>query len=140
MISSRPYLIRAIYEWIVDNELTPYFLVNAEAADVTIPGQYVQDGRIILNVSPQAVRDLDLSNDWVMFNARFGGVSMEVSVPPSAVLAVYAKENGRGMVFSDDDEVLDEGTGSEPPDDHPPEPPEPPVPSGKGRPSLRVVK
>lgn len=137
MISSRPYLIRAIYEWIVDNDLTPYLLVNAEAADVTIPEQYVQDGRIILNVSPQAVRDLDLSNDWVMFNARFGGVSMEVSVPPPAVLAVYAKENGRGMVFSDDDEVLDEDTGTEPPDDNPPEPP---VPPGKGRPSLRVVK
>ena len=137
MISSRPYLIRAIYEWIVDNDLTPYLLVNAEAPDVTIPEKHVQDGRIILNVSPNAVRDLDLSNDWVMFSARFAGVSMEVSVPPSAVLAVYAKENGRGMVFSEDDEVLDDGTGTEPPDDNPPEPP---VPPGKGRPSLRVVK
>ena len=137
MISSRPYLIRAIYEWIVDNDLTPYLLVNAEAPNVTIPEQYVQDGRIILNVSPQAVRDLDLSNEWVLFNARFGGVSMEVSVPPPAVLAVYAKENGRGMVFSEDDEVLDDGQGTEPPDDTPPEPP---VPPGKGRPSLRVVK
>ncbi len=139
MISSRPYLIRAIYEWIADNDLTPYLLVNAEAPDVTIPGQYVQDGRIILNVSPQAVRDLELSNEWVMFNARFGGVSMAVSVPPSAVLAVYAKENGRGMVFSEDDEVLDDGTGTEPPDDNPPQP-EPPAPPSKGRPSLRVVK
>ena len=139
MISSRPYLIRAIYEWIVDNDLTPYLLVNAEAPNVTVPEQYIQDDRIILNVSPNAVRDLDLSNDWVMFSARFGGVSMEVSVPPSAVLAVYAKENGRGMVFSDDDEVLedDTDTGTEPPDDNPPEPP---APSGKGRPSLRVVK
>ena len=137
MISSRPYLIRAIYEWIVDNDLTPYLLVNAEAPNVTVPEQYIQDDRIILNVSPNAVRDLDLSNDWVMFSARFGGVSMEVSVPPAAVLAVYAKENGRGMVFSDDDEVLDDDTGTEPPDDSPPEPPAPP---GKGRPSLRVVK
>ncbi len=138
MISSRPYLIRAIYEWIVDNDLTPYFLVNAEASDVTIPNQYIQDGRIVLNVSPQAVRDLDLSNDWVMFNARFGGISMAVSVPPSAVLAVYAKENGRGMVFSEDDEVLNDGSGTEPPDDKPPS--SPPEAPSKGRPNLRVVK
>lgn len=137
MISSRPYLIRAIYDWIVDNDLTPYLLVNAEVPNVTVPQQYIQEGRIILNVSPSAVRDLELSGDWVMFSARFGGVSMNISVPPAAVLAVYAKENGRGMVFSDDDEALDlePEEGPEPPDDNsgPPAPP-------KGRPSLRVVK
>ncbi len=131
MISSRPYLIRAIYDWIVDNNLTPYLLVNAEAANVTVPEQYVQDGRIILNISPQAVRGLELTNDWVMFSARFGGVSMQVSVPPQAVLAVYTKENGRGMVFSDEDEPTDEEQGPEPPDNEP---------SGKRRPNLRVVK
>lgn len=131
MISSRPYLIRAIYDWIVDNNLTPYLLVNAEAANVTVPEQYVQDGRIILNISPQAVRGLELTNDWVMFSARFGGVSMQVSVPPQAVLAVYTKENGRGMVFSDEDEPTDEEQGPEPPDSEP---------SGKRRPNLRVVK
>ena len=134
MISSRPYLIRAIYDWIVDNNLTPYLLVNAEAADVTVPEQYIQDGRIILNISPKAVRGLELTNDWVMFSARFGGVSMEVSVPPQAVLAVYAKENGRGMVFSDEDEAIEDEQSPEPPDD------EPPAPSGKGRPNLRIVK
>lgn len=128
MISSRPYLIRAIYEWIVDNNLTPYLLANAEAADVTVPQEYIQEGRIILNISPSAVRGLELTNDWVMFSARFGGVSMQVSVPPSAVIALYAKENGRGMVFSDDDEPQDDG----------PEPPD--GPSEKRRPSLRVVK
>ncbi len=139
MNSSRPYLIRAIYDWIVDSDLTPYLLVNAGMSNVTVPQQYIQDGRIILNVGPSAVRDLELSGDWVMFSARFGGVSMNVSVPPAAVMAVYAKENGRGMVFSDDDEGLElepeeNGDSSEPPDDNgPPAPP-------KGRPSLRVVK
>ncbi|ALP52311.1 peptidase [Candidatus Tenderia electrophaga] len=135
MISSRPYLIRAIHDWIVDNNLTPYLLVNAEAANVTVPEQYVQDGRIILNIGPQAVRSLELTNDWVMFNARFGGVSMQVSVPPAAVMAVYAKENGRGMVFSDEDESMDDGDqGPQPPDN------EPSGPAGKRRPNLRVVK
>jgi stringent starvation protein B len=134
VISSRPYLIRAIYDWIVDNNLTPYLLVNAESPNVTVPEQYIQDGRIILNISPTAVRGLELTNDWVMFSARFSGVSMEVSVPPLAVMAVYAKENGRGMVFSDEDEPMDDEEGPQPPDD------EPSGPSGKGRPNLRVVK
>lgn len=133
MNSSRPYLIRAIYDWISESGLTPYLLVNAEAADVTVPSQYIQDGKIILNVSSHAVRNIELTNDWVMFSARFGGVSMEVSVPPSAVLAIYAKENGRGMVFSDEDDQ-----GPEPPLDLPPDS-EPPLPP-KGRPSLKVVK
>ena len=139
MISSRPYLIRAIHEWIVDSDLTPYLLVNAEMPNVTVPQQYIQDGRIILNISPSAVRGLELSNDWVMFSARFGGVSMEISVPPVAVMAVYAKENGRGMVFSEDDEELENDVEV---DDDPdsPEPPEGGPPTPKGRPSLRVVK
>jgi len=108
-------------------------LVNAEAQDVTVPTQYIQDGKIILNVSPSAVRNLEMSNDWVMFSARFSGASMEVSFSPQAVLASYAKENGRGMVFSDDDEPEDEDPQVLPPDDEPPMPP-------KGRPSLRDVK
>lgn len=139
MISSRPYLIRAIHEWIVDSDLTPYLLVNAEMPNVTVPQQYIQDGRIILNISPSAVRGLELSNDWVMFSARFGGVSMEISVPPAAVMAVYAKENGRGMVFSEDDEALDNEVEI---DDDPdsPEPPEGGPPAPKGRPNLKVVK
>ncbi len=133
MISSRPYLIRAIYDWIIDSDLTPYVLVNAEEADVTVPSQYIQDGKIILNISPSAVRSLELNNAWVMFSARFSGESMEVSFPPRAVLAIYAKENGRGMVFSDEDEPEDD------PDHMPPNGDDPPMPP-KGRPSLRVVK
>ncbi len=130
MISSRPYLIRAIYDWIVDSNLTPYILVDAEAEGVTVPRQYVQEGKIILNISPSAVRGLEVANDWVMFSARFGGVSMDVSFPPSAVMAIYAKENGRGMVFSDEEEM------GEPDPTPPSSDPSPP----RGRPSLRVVK
>ncbi|MBI3772081.1 MAG: ClpXP protease specificity-enhancing factor [Gammaproteobacteria bacterium] len=129
MISSRPYLLRAIYDWIIDNGLTPYVLVNAGAENTSVPTQFIQDGKIILNISSQAVRNLQMNNDWVMFSARFSGTSMEVSFPPQAVMAIYAKENGRGMVFSDDDE----GEGGD----------EPPAADGtpsKGRPSLRVVK
>lgn len=129
MISSRPYLLRAIYDWIIDNGLTPYVLVNAGAENTLVPTQFIQDGKIILNISSQAVRNLQMNNDWIMFSARFSGASMEVSFPPQAVMAIYAKENGRGMVFSDDDE----GEGGD----------EPPAADGtpsKGRPSLRVVK
>ena len=126
MTSSRPYLIRAIYQWIVDNGLTPHLLVNAGAEHVQVPTQYVDNGKIVLNISPGAVKDLDLGNDWVMFNARFAGTAMDLSFPPSAVLAIYAKENGQGMLFNEEE-------GGEP------EPPEPPAPK-PGRPSLKVVK
>ncbi len=132
MISSRAYLLRAIYDWIVDSGLTPYVLVDAEAESVTVPAQYIQDGRIILNISPEAVRGLTIDNDWVMFSARFSGVSMNVSFPPRTALAIYAKENGRGMVFSDEDDDMGE---PEPPTD-----PNPPATPSKGKPSLRVVK
>lgn len=134
MISSRPYLLRAIYDWIIDNGLTPYVLVNAGAENTVLPTQFIQDGKIILNISAQAVRNLQLTNDWIMFSARFSGASMEVSFPPQAVMAIYAKENGRGMVFSDDDE----GDGGS--DGGGDEPPATDGTSGKGRPSLRVVK
>ena len=130
MISSRPYLVRAIYDWIVDSGFTPYMLVDAEAENTIVPVDYIQDGKIILNVSPEAVRALDVNNEWVMFSARFSGVSMDVSFPPKAVMAIYAKENGRGMVFSEDD---DEEGSDIPPDNSPSSPP-------KGKPSLRVVK
>ncbi|HEY5604686.1 MAG TPA: ClpXP protease specificity-enhancing factor [Gammaproteobacteria bacterium] len=104
MNSSRPYLLRAIYDWIVDNALTPYLLVNANAENVIVPAQYVSNGKIILNVAPAAVNDLEIGNAGVNFNARFSGNPMYVCVPMPAVMAVYAKENGRGMVFTDDDD------------------------------------
>ena len=129
MTSNRPYLIRALYEWLVDNRQTPYFLVDASREDVVVPREYVEDGRIVLNLGPGAVRNLDLGNDLIRFSARFSGQAMEVRVPPSAVLGVYSRENGQGMLFPE--EEFAEGSG-----DEPPEPPR----GGGGRPSLKVVK
>jgi stringent starvation protein B len=102
MTSNRPYLIRALYEWIENNGFTPYLLVNAEFPGVEIPKQYVQDGHILLNINAVAVRDLHLGNDWIEFNARFSGIARTICVPVAAVLAIYARENGQGMAFSDE--------------------------------------
>ncbi|KFX68400.1 peptidase [Pseudomonas taeanensis MS-3] len=137
MNSSRPYLVRALYEWIVDNDCTPHLLVNAEFAGVQVPPGFASDGQIVLNVSPGAVRHLHMDNEAVSFEGRFGGVAHSLYVPAAAVLAIYARENGQGMVFDleppvpDDEE--DEGPGDQgPPDGEPPRP--------SGRPSLKVVK
>lgn len=129
MTSNRPYLIRALYDWLVDNGQTPYLLVNAEHSGTVVPGKFVEDGRIVLNIDPSAVSSLELGNEWITFSARFGGVAEEILVPPAAVQGIYAKENGQGMLFPDEDAVNGEG-----PDDDP----EPNKPSG--RPSLKVVK
>jgi stringent starvation protein B len=128
MNSSRPYIMRALYEWIVDNNFTPYVLVDASVADVVVPQQFVKDNQIVLNISPDAVVDLSISNQAVAFNGRFGGVATDVFVPIAAVVGIYARENGQGMVF-DPEEVVS------PPEDTPPG-------SGKPekRPSLKIVK
>ena len=107
MTPSRPYLLRAIYDWLIDNEQTPYLLVDADAEGVNVPREHVQDGKIILNISLTATRDLELTNDGVTFNARFGGQPMRVNVPIMATLALYSKENGRGMMFPE--EAPDDG-------------------------------
>ena len=124
MTSNRPYLIRALYEWITDNGLTAHLLVNAELTDVEVPQQYVHEGRIVININPSAVHGLKLGNEVIEFSARFGGVSRVVRIPALAVMAIYARENGQGMVFS-------EGHGGN-------EPPPPPQPDKK--PTLKVVK
>ena len=103
MTSTRPYLLRAFYEWISDNEMTPYILVDAEASDVGVPHQHVVDGQIVLNVGASAVKDLNTDNERLRFNARFGGAPFEIIIPICSIKAIYAKENGKGMVFSDDD-------------------------------------
>jgi stringent starvation protein B len=128
MTPSRPYFIRAVYEWILDNELTPYLLVNASYPLVQVPNEFVSEGKIILNLTPSAIRNLHMGNDEVEFSARFGGKARNLHVPVGAILAVYAKENGKGMFF-DEDEIP-------PPDDQGND--APPKPSGK--PSLKVVK
>ncbi|PAU75660.1 ClpXP protease specificity-enhancing factor [Halomonas salipaludis] len=99
MLSSRPYLARALYQWLLDNDQTPYIVVDAEHAGVAVPSQFVQNGQIVLNVAPTAVRDLMMENDAITFSARFGGQPMQVVVPSQALIALYARENGVGMVF-----------------------------------------
>lgn len=102
MTSNKPYLIRAIYDWIVDNHMTPYIVVDINHAGVQVPQSHVSDGRIILNISPQACRGLHLENDRIVFTARFSGQVVQIVVVPEAVLAIYAKENGRGMEFGEE--------------------------------------
>ncbi|WP_058441124.1 ClpXP protease specificity-enhancing factor [Legionella brunensis] len=102
MTSNKPYLIRAIYDWIVDNDQTPYILVSANYPGVQVPQEFVNDGRIVLNISPKACRGLHLENDRIIFTARFSGQSMQIFIVPAAVLAIYAKENGQGMEFPEE--------------------------------------
>ncbi|WP_119718725.1 ClpXP protease specificity-enhancing factor [Cognatilysobacter tabacisoli] len=102
MTSHRPYLLRALYEWIVDNGMTPHLLVDATRPAVRVPVHAVKDGRIVLNVAERAVSHLDMGNDVIRFSARFGGVSHNVSVPVGAVLAIYARETGQGMALPED--------------------------------------
>lgn len=128
MTPLKPYLIRSIYQWIVDNRQTPYLLVDAENKDALLPTQFIDDGKIVLNIRPEAVDALSLGNDLIEFNARFSGKPMLISVPVVAVMALYAKENGKGMVFNPED---DDADNTPPPEETPPTP---------SRPKLRVVK
>ena len=121
MTSPKSYLLRAFYEWILDNSMTPYVLVDALGTGVTVPSEYIEDGKIILNIAPAAVQALVMDKEQLSFSARFRGSSREIMVPMTAVRAVYAKENGRGMVFPEE--------GGD----------EPTSPAPK-RPSLKVVK
>lgn len=127
MTSNRPYLIRALYEWILDNEFTPYVLIDAEIPGVEIPKQYVEDGKIVLNISPHAVQELRITNQVIEFSASFSGQPMFIYAPIKAVLAIYAHENGRGMIFGQEEEEGDDET-------------LPPPRSKSGKPKLTIVK
>lgn len=107
----RPYLLRAFYDWLLDNELTPHLVVDATLPNVQVPFEYVQDGQIVLNIAPRAVGNLELGNEFVQFNARFGGRPQQVFVPLAAVMAIYARENGAGTMFDHEPayEHVDEG-------------------------------
>ncbi|MCP4700105.1 MAG: ClpXP protease specificity-enhancing factor [Gammaproteobacteria bacterium] len=129
MTSTRPYLLRALYAWIVDNNLTPHLLVDAENKQVRVPRQYVENGKIVLNLLPSAVQKLEMGNDWVNFSARFGGSPFAIYIPIHAVLAIYAKETGQGMAFQPEE-----------PAEEPPAPQQPPRPPPRGRPVLKRVK
>ncbi len=153
MTARRPYMLRAFYDWLVDNDLTPHLVVQATLAGVRVPQEFIQDGQIILNIAPRAVGNLELGNDTISFNARFGGRPHSVIVPLYAVLAIYARENGAGTMFEpeeaytsipgaeqeEDDSIwLEEEHSAPQPSIDLDDEPEPPRP--KGRPSLRVVK
>jgi stringent starvation protein B len=101
--STRPYLIRALYEWCADNGLTPYIAVQADQT-VQVPRQFVRDGQIVLNISADATSALMLGNDYVRFKARFDGVAREIIIPVDRVIAIYARENGQGMAFAPEPE------------------------------------
>lgn len=159
MTPRRPYMLRAFYDWLLDNELTPHLVVDATMPGVRVPMEYVQDGQIILNVAPRAVGNLELSNEAVTFSARFGGRPHQVLVPMYAVQAIYARENGAGTMFEPEEAYMDlpeEEVVEDMPADEPAltdvsvvsEAEEAPEADGeeeaprpaKGKPSLRVVK
>ena len=130
MTPSRPYLIRALYDWIVENSCTPHLIVDAVQHGVEVPKSYVRDGKIVLNVAPRAVTGLVLGNEEIAFSARFGGTPMSVLIPVGAVEGIYARENGQGMVFPAEDSAPlpdpdNSGAGA---------------PTPAGGPRLRVVK
>lgn len=113
MTSSRPYLVRALYEWIIDNQCTPYILVNSLSPNVLVPQDFVNpDGQVVLNISPTAVVNFSMDEDSLSFGARFGGVPTDLFVPYAAIMGIYAKENQQGMIFEIEPEQPDpDGTG-----------------------------
>ena len=125
MTSLKPYLIRSIYDWIIDNNLTPHLLVDAENSQAVLPQDFIEDGKIVLNIRPEAIQGLSLGNEEIQFHARFAGKSMHIIAPVAAVMAIYAKENGKGMIFEQDDHE----------DDEPP-----PAKKDPSKPHLRIVK
>ncbi len=129
MTSLKPYLIRSIYEWILDNSLTPHLLVNAEDSSAILPEDLIEDGKIVLNIRPEAIQGLTLGNEEIQFNARFSGKAMHIVMPVKDVLAIYAKENGKGMIFDQEEH-----------DDELPPPPTPPEKKVRQKPQLRIVK
>ena len=137
MTSSKPYLIRALYDWIVDNGCTPHLVVEAKDERVRVPTQYVKDGAIVLNIAPGAVRDLVLGNDYISFNARIGGVAQDVLFPVGAARMIYARENGQGMALPD--EQVEPGPDAGP-DGGGPAPGTSGPGGGGARPQLRRVK
>lgn len=126
MTPLKPYLIRSIYEWIIDNNLTPHLLVDAGNTSAILPTEFIEDGKIVLNIRPEAIQGLSLGNEEIEFNARFSGKPMHIATPVISVLAIYAKENGKGMIFDQED-----SDGDEPP---------PPVKKPTAKPTLRIVK
>jgi len=135
MTASKPYIVRAYYEWIADNNLTPYIVVNVSVPQVEVPMQYVENGKITLNVSMTATQGLVLGNEGIQFKARFAGIPTSVYCPIQSIMAIYAKENGKGKIFTEEDNDFDGGGGP-----HPIPPSHPPTKPGYRKPTLSVVK
>ena len=139
--STKPYLLRAIWEWCCDNGLTPHIAVTVDAR-TRVPREFVRDGQIVLNLGPDATNKLQIGNELVEFQARFGGVARELSVPIGRVTAIYARENGAGMAFELDaegdaaDANVTAWNSAAAPEDEPPEPTRP----DSGRPKLQRIK
>lgn len=131
--TSRPYIIRALYEWILDNQLTPYIVVDANDPDSAVPDHLVQNGKIVFNISPEAVGRLNVSNDSVTFDASFSGVVRHILAPTRAVMAIYAQENGSGMMFHETGVPGEEDSGNG-------EPIAMPKKEAPKKPALRIVK
>ncbi|MFW5425702.1 MAG: ClpXP protease specificity-enhancing factor [Methylophagaceae bacterium] len=129
MTPQKPYLIRAIYQWLLDNQNTPYLLVNTTFDGVQVPLEYINDDKIILNVEPGAVNNFHADNEWISFSARFSGKPMELFIPIVAVLAIYGKENNEGMFFTEEESLPS-----------PSMPPSEPSPPKKSKPGLKIVK
>ncbi|GGF68477.1 stringent starvation protein B [Alteromonas lipolytica] len=144
MTSNQPYLLRAFFDWIVDNDLTPYIVVDATNSLVDVPQEFVQDGQIVLNISPSACVNFYLDKDGLSFQARFSGQPRSLSMPCEAVLAIYARENGAGTVFAPEGMPADDSAGSEAPvleeaktdAEVPPQTP----PKPRGKPNLKIIK
>lgn len=130
--STKPYLIRALHQWCCDNAFTPYISVMTDER-TRVPREFVRDGQIVLNIGYDATGHLDIANDWISFQARFGGVARDIVVPVSNVVAIYARENGIGMAFELE---IEESSSSTPPDGEP----EPPASPPAGRPKLQRIK
>lgn len=144
MKSSRPYLLRAIHEWIIDSDCTPFLLVNAHAPGVQVPREHVENDKIILNAGMSATQGLVIGDEEVSFSARFGGKAQNVVAPVSAILAIYARENGQGMLFNDDADEADVTDDADAPSDPGDGTIDQDAGDGaapsSGRPSLRVIK
>ena len=147
MRSNRPYLLRAFFDWIVDNDCTPYIVVNAHYPGVEVPQDFVTDGQIVLNVAPRAVSHFEMNHEFVQLSTRFSGMPIEIYFPVGAVMGIYTQENGQGMVF--EPETDDDMPPPAPPrgpkavkttSDKPASKPVTNIGSGKPKPSLRVVK
>lgn len=138
-VPQQPYFMRALYEWCVDSGYAPHISVRVDAR-ARVPAAFVKDGQIVLNIGPNAVRNLQIDNDWITFSARFSGVAQNVQVPIDAVLAVYARETGEGMAFQPANLAEAVGQTADDSADDIPDAGDTPPPPPKGRPILKVVK